>query len=176
VHAPTRFVLRDGRQFEFQDWYVRTGARLPLRRILLSRRPASTGALAALRAADAVVLGPSNPVTSIGAILALRGMTRAVRNVSRRIAVSPVVVGRRSDDPGVKHHSRARRRVLEAEDAADRPSSIAARYAGLVDCFVLDSADHREAAAIHRLGVEPVLTDLLDEAALARTLRKLASG
>jgi len=174
--APTRFVLRDGRELAFQEWYVRHRARPPLRRTLLSREAASPAALAALRACDAVVLGPSNPVTSIGAILALRGMTAAVRDVPLRIAVCPVVVARRHRDAGVAHHSRARRAVLAALGARDRPAAIAARYSGLVDCFVLDRSDRRDADAIRRLGIEPVLTDVLDATALAKTLRALASG
>ena len=175
AYAPTRFVLRDGRHFEFQEWYVRTRARLPLRRIILSRRRASAAALQALHEADAVVLGPSNPVTSIGAILALRGMAAAIRQVARRIAVCPVVIGRPSADPGIQHHARARRLVLEAEGGYDRPASIAARYVGLIDRFVLDRSDRAEAPAIRRLGIEPVLSDLLDEGVLARRLTELAS-
>ena len=171
--AGTRLVLQDGRVLDFQEWYVRERARPQVRRTLLARAPASAAALAALEAADAVVLGPSNPVTSIGSILALRGMKRALRNVAQRVAVSPVVALRPSRDAIVTHHARARRRVLRAEGRRDRPSSIAARYARLVDRFVLDRADAREAPAIRRLGLEVVLADLLDASALARTLRDL---
>jgi LPPG:FO 2-phospho-L-lactate transferase len=173
--AATRFVLRGGGEMAFQEWYVRRRARPALARTMLSRKAASAAALAALDVCDAVVLGPSNPVTSVGAVLALRGMTAAVRAVRRRIAVSPVVIGRRSDDRGVAHHTRARRAVLAAEGGRDRHAAIAARYRGLVDTFVLDRSDRDEADAIRRLGIEPVLADVLEAATLARTLRMLAS-
>lgn len=171
--APTRLVLRDGRRLDFQEWYVRERARPPIARTLPSRAAASAAALRALAAADAVILGPSNPITSIGAILALRGVRAGVRAAGRSIAVSPVAARRRSRDPAIAHHARARRRVLEAEGLSDRPASIVQCYAGLVDCFVLDRSDHREVKAIERVGMEPVLTDLLDPHRLAQALARL---
>jgi LPPG:FO 2-phospho-L-lactate transferase len=168
--ARTRFVTRDGRRLGFQEWYVRERARPRIRRTLLSRVAPSAAALGALRRADAVVLGPSNPVTSIGAILALRGVVSAVRRVGLTIAISPVVRKRPFRSVSIAHHARARRRVLEAEGRRDRAVSIAARYADLVDWFLLDETDEPEAGAIRRLGLEVALTDLLDEERLAETL------
>ena len=173
--APTRVVTRSGRTLEFQEWYVRDQARPRLSRTLLSRHVASRAALRALAQADSVILGPSNPVTSIGAILALRGMTAAVRGVPRRIAVSPVVSRRRTRSPTIERHARARRRVLEPQGLRDRAASIAARYVGLVDDFVIDRADAGEAPALRRLGLEPVITEVLAEGALARAILEIAS-
>jgi len=171
--AQTRFVTRDGRRLAFQEWYVREHARPRIRRVVLSRAAASRAALGVLRRADAVVLGPSNPVTSIGAILALRGVVAAVRRAKLRIAISPVVRRRPWRSASVAHHARARARVLEAEGQRDRAVAIAARYADLVDWFVLDEADEAEASAIRRIGLQVVLADLLDEERLSRTLLAL---
>jgi LPPG:FO 2-phospho-L-lactate transferase len=168
--ARTRFSTRDGRRLGFQEWYVQERAHPRIRRTLLSHAAPSAAALAAVHRADAVVLGPSNPVTSIGAILALRGVAAAVRGVARRVAVSPVVARRAASSPTVAHHARARRRVLEATGHRDRAASIAERYAGLVDGFVLDDADEAEASAVRRLGLRAELADLLDEERLAETL------
>ena len=173
--APTRVVLRDGRRLAFQEWYVRARARPPLSRVVVSRAAASPRALEARAAADAVVLGPSNPVTSIGAILALRGMRRAVGEVPRRIALSPVVVGRRSASATIEHHTRARRRALAADGGRDEPASIASRYAGIADSFVVDRADAGESKEIRRLGLTPIVADLLAEQSLARALVDIAS-
>jgi LPPG:FO 2-phospho-L-lactate transferase len=171
--ARTRFVTRDGRRLAFQEWYVRELARPEIRRTLLSHAMPSSAALVALRRADAVVLGPSNPVTSIGAILALRGIASALRRVPLRIAISPVVRNRPLRSASIAHHARARRRVLEAEGHADRALSIAARYARFVDWFLLDEADEAEASAIRRLGLEVKLADLLDEERRTATLLAL---
>src|SRR5262249_31905514 len=94
--ARTRFRIRDGRVLSLQEWYVRERARPPVLETLLGRAPASTSALQALATADVVVLGPSNPITSLATILALRGMKAAFGTVPRRIAISPVVLGRSS--------------------------------------------------------------------------------
>jgi LPPG:FO 2-phospho-L-lactate transferase len=168
--AETTIVLADGRELHFQEWYVREKADLPVRAVRFPHRPASGAALAALRDADAVVLGPSNPITSIGAILALTGLGTAVRQVPRRIAVSPVVARVAPPTADLRHHTHARRQLLAAVSCADTPGAIAARYANLVDRFVLDRADATDAEQVHRVGLQPVLTDVLDSAALARTL------
>jgi LPPG:FO 2-phospho-L-lactate transferase len=168
--ARTRFSTRDGRRLGFQEWYVRERARPRIRRTFLSRAAPSAAALAALRRADALVLGPSNPVTSIGAILALRGLAAAARQVRLRVAISPAVRRRTAWTSTVAHHARARRRVLEAIGARDRAASIAARYSNLVDGFVVDRSDREEADAIRRLGLQVEVADLLDEGRLAATL------
>jgi LPPG:FO 2-phospho-L-lactate transferase len=172
--ARTRFRLRDGRVLSFQEWYVRERARPPVLRTLLGRAPASASALRALGAADVVVLGPSNPITSLATILALRGMKAAVGAVPRGIAISPVVLGRSSPSRAIAHHARARRHVLRAEGSRDRPDAIARRYAGLVEAFVLDHRDQSLADEVRRAGLEPVLAELLDERLLARTIVEVA--
>ena len=154
---------------------MREHARPPVREALLARAPASAAAPRALAAADVVVLGPSNPITSLGTILTLRGMKPAVRTVPRRLAVSPVVLGRPSSSRAIAHHARARRRVLEAAGSRDRPDAIARRYAGLVEAFVLDPRDEAEAGEVRRAGLEPVLAELLDERSLARKIVEVAS-
>jgi LPPG:FO 2-phospho-L-lactate transferase len=172
--AGTRLALCDGRTVPFQQWYVRELAWAPVRRAILARAPASRSALAALREADAVVLGPSNPIASLGAILALRGMRQAVVAAPRRLAVSPVVVGRTVRGTGLEHHARARRRLLATVGARDGPASIARLYRGLAEQFLLDGRDRSEAAGVRRAGLEPVVADLLDERRLAAAIVKWA--
>lgn len=179
----TRVLLEDGRVLHFQEWYVRERAEPPVREVRVPPGPAAKAALEALRGADAVILGPSSPVASIGPILARDGVTEAVRRVPRRIAVSPVAgrPGARSPGGGtagdaVRHHARARQRLLAAEGAADRPADIAGRYAGLVRHFVLDHADAGCAAEISGLGMVPVACDLLSPGELAAALAELGAG
>jgi LPPG:FO 2-phospho-L-lactate transferase len=170
----THVVLQDGRLLHFQEWYVKEGAYPPVRQVRIPRGPASPAALDALRHADTVILGPSNPVSSIGPILSRDGLSDLVRQARRRIAVSPVVLGASSPDAGVSHHARARQRLLDAEGAVDTPEGIAARYAGLVQDYLLDKADSARVPDIELLGLNPVTCDLLDPADLARTLADLS--
>ncbi|MBI2964350.1 MAG: YvcK family protein [Deltaproteobacteria bacterium] len=171
--SPTRLRLADGRRLDFQEWYVREHAQPVVAETVPAGGAAAEAALGALARADAVVLAPSNPLTSIGPILALDGMEAAMRRVPRRLAVSPVVCARPSASASIEHHARARRRVLEAAGLADRPASIAVRYRNLVDAFVLDESDAGEVEAIARLGLRAVTADILDESRLAGALGAL---
>jgi LPPG:FO 2-phospho-L-lactate transferase len=166
----TRVRLRDERVLGFQEWYVREAAQPEVVQTLLATTPGSPAAIDALASADVVVLAPSNPVTSIGAILALDGMRAAVARAPRRLGVSPVVAARPSDNPTIAHHARARARVLHAIGCDDRPAAVAARYGDLLTHFVVDEADRREAAPISELGFQLVVCDTLDDDALAKTL------
>lgn len=173
--SETRVVLADGRVLHFQEWYVRDEARPPVKEVKIARGPASPAALAALRGSDAVILGPSNPVSSIGTILALAGVEDAVRRVPCRIAVSPVVLGVGTADAGIRHHARARERLLAAEEGADTPPDIASRYDGLVQHFVLDRTDSGHVPEIERLGLDPVTCNVLNADDLARALVRLST-
>jgi LPPG:FO 2-phospho-L-lactate transferase len=169
----THVLLEDGRLLHFQEWYVREGAHPPVREVRVPHGPASPAALEALTDADAVIIGPSNPVSSIGPILSRHGLSDLVRQVRCRIAVSPVVLGTSSPDAAVSHHSRARQRLLTAGGAVDTPEGTAKRYAGLADYFVLDRSDSAQLPEIERLGLTPVACDLLDPRELSRVLADL---
>ena len=171
--SETRVLLEDGRPLHFQEWYVGERAKPELREVRLACGAASGAAVQAIREADLLVLGPSNPVTSIGAILALEGIEEAVRNVPMRVAVSPVVVGVGSENPGVLHHALARQRTLATVGCTDEPGEISARYAGLVELFLVDHVDIGYEKEVHWNGLEPIRTDLLDARALANALLAL---
>lgn len=94
----THVVLTTGERLHFQEWWTRHRAAVPAARFeqqnLEAARP-SPGALAALAAADVVLIAPSNPVVSIGTILAVPGMREAVLNAgsarSVHLAAAPIV-------------------------------------------------------------------------------------
>jgi len=170
----THVVLQDGRLLHFQEWYVEEGAHPLVRQVRVPEGPASPAALDALRHADTVIIGPSNPVSSIGPILSRDGLSDLVRQAQVRIAVSPVVLRAEPPDAAISHHARARQRLLAAGGAVDTPDDIARRYADLVQYYVLDEADSARVPDIERLGLHPVTCDLLDPRELARTLTDLS--
>jgi LPPG:FO 2-phospho-L-lactate transferase len=146
-----------------------------LREVRLAGGVASKAAVHALESADAVILGPSNPITSIGAILALDGIEEAIRSAPRRIAVSPVVVGVEPNNAAVRHHALARRRALATVGRTDVPGAIAGLYAGVAELFLIDNVDAGITEEVRRAGLEPVPADLLDSAALTETLADLCT-
>ena len=151
----------------FQEYLVRDGAAAEIEAIDLegagAARPAP-GLLAAIAAAERVVICPSSPVVSIGTILAIPGVRAAL--AARRadtVAVSPIIGRRPVEGPA----DRFLRGAGYAECSATQMARI---YADVAATFVLDATDAAEAPAIAALGVRPVLTDALmpDRPARAR--------
>jgi len=90
--------------------------------------------LAALRDAEAIVIGPSNPVISIGPILAVPGMREAIAASSAPVvAVSPFVAGEVVKGPT--------ERFMAAVGRPSTAAGVASLYAGLIDAMVVDEAD-----------------------------------
>jgi LPPG:FO 2-phospho-L-lactate transferase len=90
--------------------------------------------LDALRAAEAIVIGPSNPVISIGPILAVPGMRDAIAaSPAPVVAVSPYVAGAVVKGPTD--------RFMEALSRPTTAAGVASLYAGLIDGMVVDEGD-----------------------------------
>jgi LPPG:FO 2-phospho-L-lactate transferase len=90
--------------------------------------------LDALRAAEAIVIGPSNPVISIGPILAVPGMREAIAaSPAPVVAVSPYVAGAVVKGPT--------NRFMAALGRPTTAAGVASLYAGLIDGMVVDEGD-----------------------------------
>jgi LPPG:FO 2-phospho-L-lactate transferase len=90
--------------------------------------------LAALRDAEAIVIGPSNPVISIGPILAVPGMREAIAaSGAPVVAVSPFVAGAVVKGPT--------ERFMAAVDRPSTAAGVASLYTGLIDAMVVDEDD-----------------------------------
>jgi LPPG:FO 2-phospho-L-lactate transferase len=88
----------------------------------------------ALAGADAIVIGPSNPVISIGPILSVPGMRQAIADSGAPvIAVSPLVAGHAVKGPTEKFMAAVRRPATAA--------GVASLYEGLIDAMVVDADD-----------------------------------
>lgn len=163
----TVLEIPEGR-LEFQEYFVRRGQRDEVLGVELRgiEEATPTGAvLAALAGADAIVFCPSNPVVSIGPILALPGMSEALaRSSAPKVAVSPIVGGRALKGPADRMMS-----SLGHEVSA---TGVARMYAGLVDGMVVDTIDEGEREGIEAIGMRvlatgSVMRDAADRARLA---------
>jgi LPPG:FO 2-phospho-L-lactate transferase len=122
--------------------------------------------LPAIGSAEAVVVCCSNPVTSIGPILAVPGIVDALaRTPAPVVAVSPIVGGRAVSGPAAK--------LLAARGLDVSPLGVARAYRPWLDALVIDRADVAHAPDLERDGVRPVVADALmpDGAAEARLAR-----
>ena len=153
--------------FPFQEWFV---ARVHADEVDAVRyegadtAAAAPGVVAALEAADVIVLAPSNPYVSVGPILAVPDIRAALEGRSAPcVAVSPLVGGRAVKGPAD--------RMLARLAGGTTPAHVAACYAGLIDALVLDEAD---AGGVDELDVRPIVTQTLMTDADAR--RRLAEA
>src|SRR3712207_4806027 len=175
---PVSTVLEtpEGR-LEFQEYFVRRGQRdevlaIELRGIL-DAGP-TEHVLAAISGSDAIVFCPSNPVVSVGPILALPGMTESLTSSSvPKVAVSPIVGGRALKGPAD--------RMLASLGHEVSATGVAGMYEGVVDGMIIDRTDEGERAGIEALGMrvlatQSVMRDAEDRARLASETLEFGAG
>jgi LPPG:FO 2-phospho-L-lactate transferase len=137
---PVRTRVRfDGRWWPFQEYMIRAGAGEPVEGVELdgvaTARPTAE-TLEAIGTARAIVVGPSNPVISIGPILAVPGMRDALRAAPAPVvAVSPLVGGEVVKGPTAP--------FLAWAGLAQDADGIAEAYAGVADGLVADQPTER---------------------------------
>jgi LPPG:FO 2-phospho-L-lactate transferase len=178
----TRITTVDGRDLHFQEYWVRERAAPEVAAVTLAgadRATAGPGVVETLIDADVVLVAPSNPVVSIGTILAVPGVLEAMHQTPAPVVgVSPVIDG--SVVRGMAH------RLLPAVGAEVSATGVAAHYGargadgdGLLDGWVVDTRDEGSLDAVRGLGIAARATDtMMDDpevaAALARTCLDLA--
>ena len=143
-----------GIEVGFQDYFVRLHHDVAVSGVRFDGADvarAAPGVLEAIESAERIVVCPSNPVVSIGPLLAVPGLRQAlVAARPRTVAVSPIVAGAALKGPADR---------LMAELGTD-PSvvGVARLYAQWVHTLVIDTADAPLAAAVEAEGVRCVVT------------------
>ncbi|HKV44253.1 MAG TPA: 2-phospho-L-lactate transferase [bacterium] len=173
VHTPA------GR-LPFQEYFVKRRARDAVTGIefegVEQARP-SPEALDAIKAAAVIVVAPSNPLASVGPILALPGMEAALRESrALKIAVTPLIGGAAVKGPTVE--------MLRGLGMPSAPAAVAAMYRTFTDVFVLDVRDRAEAEAVAAAGApgrplavecaDTLMSDRAGRRRLARALIEIA--
>ncbi|SKA04515.1 LPPG:FO 2-phospho-L-lactate transferase [Marinactinospora thermotolerans DSM 45154] len=124
------------RAIHFQEWWVRHRAALPAEAILpvgVEKATPAPGVLEAIEAADFVLFPPSNPVVSVGTILAVPGIRDAVA-AKTVVGVSPII-----GDAPVRGMADACLSAIGVETSA---RAVAEHYgAELLDGWLVDDAD-----------------------------------
>jgi LPPG:FO 2-phospho-L-lactate transferase len=173
-------VASSGRELDlhFQEYWVRRGARDEVKAIRYegaSRARALPHALEAIDDADAILVCPSNPVASIGPILAIPGFREALaRRRDHAVGISPIVAG--APLAGMAD------RLMPVAGLEVTAAGAARAYEGLVGGWVIDERDAMLASRIgEELGMrvrvaDTVMTDDLVAEQLARISLSLATG
>jgi LPPG:FO 2-phospho-L-lactate transferase len=172
-YTPTR-ILTDMGELHLQEYLVREQCQPRIRGVNYSnveQAQMPAGMEESILAADAVILAPSNPFISIGPILAVPGMKKALSRTSAPVlAVTPIVGGRALKGPAA--------RMLQELGHPASALGVAQIYRGLAKVFVLDRQDMALKDEIEALGMkvsttDTVMSNLDDKARLARHLLEL---
>ena len=165
----------DAGLLEFQEYFVRRGQRdevlgMELRGIEDARVPVEVQEVVAR--AEAIVLCPSNPVVSLGPILAVPGMWKLLSaSPAPKVAVSPIVGGRALKGPAD--------RMLQSLGHEVSATGVARMYEGLLDGFVMDRADGKEprisSLSMRFLATGAVMRDEADRERLGREVLEFCS-
>jgi LPPG:FO 2-phospho-L-lactate transferase len=152
----TRVGTPDG-EISFQEYFVRDGWSKPVTYIRLEGAEQSypaPGVLEAILTASAVLVCPSNPVTSIGPILAVPGIRSALSETKARvIAVSPIIGDAAISGPAHK--------LMAAAGLEPSAFGVAKIYAEFLDTFIIAPEDERLISRIESLGVRTSVTDIM---------------
>jgi LPPG:FO 2-phospho-L-lactate transferase len=154
AYTPTRVATDEG-ELHFQEYFVRRGCEPRVREIrfdgIESFRPAA-GVLDAILEADVVIVCPSNPVISIGPILAVHGIRDALRRTQATVVgITPIIGGRALKGPAADML-----RDLGHEASA---AGVAGIYRDFIDVFVVDEADAASKPLIEKLCRRVVVTN-----------------
>ena len=164
----TRIMTGRG-EMHLQEFWVRHGGKPEVTGIRYDgadKAAASRDAIDAIRKADAVVIAPANPVSSIGPIVALADLRKElVQNRDKVIAVSPLIGERAVSGPAVKY--------MKALGLESSPVGVARHYRDFAGTLVISKSDHRLSPRIESLGMQVYETNITmrsrqDEVRLAR--------
>ncbi len=172
----TRLMTGEG-ELALQEYLVQRRAEPAVSAIRFEGAEAATpapGVAEALAGSNLVVIAPSNPLISIGPILAVPEMRRLLRETSAlKVAVSPIVGGKSLKGPSD--------RMLEQLGHAVSPVAVAELYSDFLDVFVVDDQDRGcipevEGLGLRAIAAATVMSGLEEKTGLARRLLALCEA
>ncbi|MDJ0380671.1 2-phospho-L-lactate transferase [Streptomyces sp. G-G2] len=176
--AVTEAGTGERKVIHFQEYWVRLRASVDAEAVVpvgAEQAKPAPGVLEAIAAADVIIFPPSNPVVSIGTILAVPGIREAVADAGAPvIGLSPIVGGAPVRGMADK--------VLAAVGVESTAAAVALHYGtGLLDGWLVDTSDAEATAEVEAVGitcraVPLMMTDLAATAAMARAALDLAEA
>jgi LPPG:FO 2-phospho-L-lactate transferase len=162
-------VICNGKRMHFQEYMVKTRTKPRVQQILFQgatfSKPAH-GVLQSIRGARGIIICPSNPIVSIGAILNVPRIRLALSCAeSKIVAISPIVGGKTIKGPADK--------LMKALGVEPTALGIAQIYRDLLDTLILDKQDKQLAKKVEDLGIRAIVTNTImrtiaDKVKLAR--------
>jgi len=164
-------------ELSFEEYFVQRWYQDPVNSVRFagaSDAEPAPGVIEAITSADAVLIAPSNPITSIGPILAVPGIREALVHARGKIAaVSPIVGNAPVAGPaGI---------LMAAQGLPSSIAGVAQAYEDFLDVLICDTRDARAADAIRKGGLRVQCTQTImrsadDKASLAREALSFVAG
>jgi LPPG:FO 2-phospho-L-lactate transferase len=167
--CPTFVQLSDGRRVHFEEYLARDRSPDLVESVDLSAAEKASpgpGVLDAIAEAGAILFCPSNPVVSIGPILAVPGVREAIRSAAApAVAVSPIIGGAPVKGPAD--------RLLRGLSVEVSALGVAGMYRDVASGYVLDEKDADLAAGVEALGLRTRVVDtLMRDVSVAESLAR----
>jgi LPPG:FO 2-phospho-L-lactate transferase len=162
-------IVTDEETLHFQEYLVQRRMEPTVRRVVydgIEVAVPAPGVCEAIQEADGLIIPPSNPIVSIGTILAVPGVRQAlIARRGRLVAVSPIIQGATLKGPADK--------LMLALGYEASALGVARYYGPLLDGFVLDTLDQSLQEHVRRLGIEVrVLNTIMSGPVERRALAK----
>lgn len=170
-HKVETKIRTDKDVVHFQEFLVKRGAADRVQGVIfegVEEAEPAPGVLPSLMEAEAVIVCPSNPIVSIGTILAVHGVRDALRKTKARVvAISPIIGGAPVKGPADK--------LMGGLGIEVSATGVAGLYKDFVDVFIIDNVDVSERPRIEAMGMRVIVTNTLmrnisDKVQLARTV------
>jgi LPPG:FO 2-phospho-L-lactate transferase len=164
-------------ELSFEEYFVQRWYQDPVNSVRFAgatdAEPAP-GVIEAITSADAVILAPSNPITSIGPILSVPGIREALCSARGKVAaVSPIIGNAPVAGPaGI---------LMSAQGLACSIAGVAKAYEDFLDVLICDKRDARAADELRKSGLrvqcaQTIMKSSEDRAALAKTVLATSTG
>jgi LPPG:FO 2-phospho-L-lactate transferase len=164
-------------ELSFEEYFVQRWYQDPVNSVRFagaSDAEPAPGVIEAIEAADAILIAPSNPVTSIGPILSVPGIREALCRAKCKIgAISPIISGAAVNGPaGI---------LMVAQGLPSSIAGVAQAYEDFLDVLICDTRDSRPAEVLRKTGVrvqcaQTIMRTPEDKAELARKALALVSA
>jgi LPPG:FO 2-phospho-L-lactate transferase len=172
----TRITTPAG-ELSFEEYFVKRRFQDPVKSVRFAGTPEAQpapGVIEAINAADAVLIAPSNPVTSVGPMLAIPGIRDALQHTSAStVAVSPIIGNAAVTGPAGA--------LMAAQGLPLSIAGIAAAYSDFLDVLVVHESDSESARQLGSADLQVHSTNILmstvdDRTKLARTVVELTTS
>lgn len=151
------WILTDKGEMHFQEYLIKRRMTPSVKEISIrgieGAKPAP-GVIQAIEEARGIIICPSNPIISIGPILAVQGIREALQRVKTKVvAISPLVGGVPLKGPAD--------RLMRGLGLEVSSTQVAKLYCDFLDAILIDERDAFEADSIMSLGIKPIIADTI---------------